>query len=220
MLRKEIVRRALSLAECVSIDFDCTLTHLESIDELASHLKKDVSAITHQVMNGDILYYDAMKMRLDVMRPSRQDIDEFHEKFKGTNFLAPGAKEFVRDLHEKRKRVFIVSGGLTDLILPHAKALGIPEECVIANKLLFHPDGSFAGFDESCPTCRNGGKRVALESLKKVHGFERVVHIGDGQADLETKPEAEFVIGYGGSVVRPLVEREADYFCFSFDELL
>ena len=55
-------------------------------------------------------------------------------------------------------KIAIVSGGFTQAIRPLADFLDI--ERVEAVTLRFHPDGSYAGFDESCPTCKSKGKNV------------------------------------------------------------
>jgi phosphoserine phosphatase len=79
--------------------------------------------------------------------------------------------------------------------------------------------GDFMGFDESQPTSESGGKRKVVEILKANYGYKHILMIGDGVTDLEAKPPAEWVIGFGGNVVREKVKQEADFFVMSFDEL-
>ncbi len=59
-----------------------------------------------------------------------------------------------------------------------------------------------------------------ISMIKEKYGTDRIVMIGDGITDLEARPPASFFIGYGGNVVRERVKQEADYFVFSFEELL
>lgn len=54
----------------------------------------------------------------------------------------------------------------------------------------FFPPGEYAGFDETQPTAESGGKGRVISMLKKEHGFEKVVMIGDGATDLEACPPA------------------------------
>ena len=85
-----------------------------------------------------------------------------------------------------------VSGGFTQAIRPLADFLGI--ERVEAVTLRFHPDGSYAGFDESCPTCKSKGKNVVARRLRAEHRADLVVMVGDGASDLEVKGDADKVL--------------------------
>ncbi len=79
-------------------------------------------------------------------------------------------------------------------------------------------------------TSKSGGKSRALEHIlknvlpthKTENGVEQhsIVMIGDGVTDLEAKPPAIAMIGFGGVVVREKVKAEADYFVMSFEELI
>lgn len=51
---------------------------------------------------------------------------------------------------------------------PVASILGIPQENIFANQLLFGSSGEFLGFDENEPTSRSGGKATAVQQIKKV----------------------------------------------------
>lgn len=52
---------------------------------------------------------------------------------------------------------------------PVAAILGIPKTQIFANRLLFDPDtGKYAGFDDTEPTSRAGGKATAIETIKAV----------------------------------------------------
>jgi len=51
---------------------------------------------------------------------------------------------------------------------PVASILGIPQENIFANQLLFGSSGQFLGFDENEYTSRSGGKATAVEQIKKV----------------------------------------------------
>lgn len=55
--------------------------------------------------------------------------------------------------------------------------------------------GEYAGFDETQPTSRSGGKGEVIRRIKEEKGFNIVVHIGDGSTDLEASPPADAFIG-------------------------
>lgn len=55
--------------------------------------------------------------------------------------------------------------------------------------------GDYAGFDETEPTSRSGGKAVVIDFLKKTKGYNNLILIGDGATDLEACPPADGFIG-------------------------
>lgn len=82
---------------------------------------------------------------------------------------------------------------------------------------MFKEDGSFEDFDRTEPTSKHGGKAVAIQQLKDWYGYSTVVMIGDGATDLDSRPAADAVIGFGGVVVREIVKQQADWFITSFE---
>lgn len=97
---------------------------------------------------------------------------------------------------------------------PVASILEIPPENIFANQLLFGSSGEFLGFDANEPTSRSGGKATAVMQIRKVsllvlgfmndenfltklstmifqvHGYKRLVMIGDGATDLEVSNQS------------------------------
>ena len=47
-----------------------------------------------------------------------------------------------------------------------------------------------------------------------------MIMVGDGMTDMQAKPPAQLVIGYGGIVDRPSVRDQADWFVTDFEELI
>ena len=52
------------------------------------------------------------------------------------------------------------------------------------------------------------------------HAHETIVMFGDGNTDLEAKPPADAVIGYGGIADRAKVRENADWFVKDFADVL
>lgn len=102
------------------------------------------------------------------------------------------------------------------MIYPVASLLAIPQHRVFANKILFDDLGNYAGFDPSEPTSRDGGKRAVVQHLMDAHGYKNVVMFGDGATDLQARPPASAVIGYGGVVERDVVRDSADWYMRDF----
>lgn len=206
-------------SDAVCFDVDSTVCCEEGIDVLAAHLGvgKEVANLTKNAMEGNLSYRDSLAARLELMKPSKSSVDKCIEEHPGQ--LSPGMSELVVKLHEKGKKVFLVSGGFKQLILPIAARLNIPADNVYANVLLFDGD-EYAGFDETQPTSKTGGKALVVQTLMEKYGLKRVIMVGDGATDMEARPPAAAFIGYGGVAVRASVKAGADLFVTDFQQLI
>ncbi|RVW85624.1 Phosphoserine phosphatase, chloroplastic [Vitis vinifera] len=108
------------------------------------------------------------------------------------------------------------------MINPVASILEIPPENIFANQLLFGSSGEFLGFDANEPTSRSGGKATAVMQIRKVHGYKRLVMIGDGATDLEARKPggADLFICYAGIQLREAVASKSDWLVFNFKDLI
>jgi len=211
-------------ADAVCFDVDSTVIQDEGLDQIAEHcgVGDKVKEMTNNAMGGKLSFRKALSDRLQLIKPTRQQIDAIVSK-PGLIRLTPGMRETVRQLHRRGTEVFLVSGGFHELIDPVAKMLNIPVSNVYANRLLYFYDGRHAGFDHTCPTSESGGKPRVINHIKERFGFEKVVMVGDGQTDMECQAPngpADAFIGFGGNVVRPKVEQNADWFVRDFQELI
>ncbi|KAH9609497.1 hypothetical protein KSS87_018710 [Heliosperma pusillum] len=136
--------------------------------------------------------------------------------------LSPGIADLVRKLKAKNIDVYLVSGGFRQMINPVASILEIPLENIFANQLLFGNSGEFLGFDENEPTSKSGGKPVAVQRIRKAHGYKTLGMIGDGATDLEARQPggADLFICYAGVQLRETVAAKADWLVFSFKDLI
>jgi phosphoserine phosphatase len=205
------IRALWASAKAVCFDVDSTVSPDEGIDVLAAQagVGDKVAELTRNAMGGSVLFQDALKARLDLIRPSQRLIADTLKAHPPR--LTPGVGELIGKL---------ISGGFTHMILPLAKHLALPKERVIANVLRFAADGSYAGFDENAFTSRSGGKGAAIRHLKERFGYAPLIMVGDGATDLEARPPADGFIGYGGIVVREKVKAGADWFVTDFTELI
>ena len=169
-------------------------------------------------MDGDLPFREAFTRRLEIIQPS---IDLFRRcAEQHPPLFTEGIREFIGLLQERKKAVWLISGGFKEMIIPAALLLNIPTENIIANRILYNNQGQYDGFDESIPTSREGGKLEVIRRLKKDHKYSKVVMIGDGSTDLEAKEECALFIGYGGVVERERIKKEADIFVTHFNELI
>lgn len=215
-------KRIWKNADAVAFDVDSTVCQDEAIDELAKFLGvgEAVANVTRQAMNGRTRFRDALRARLEVMRPSYDQLEMYVKETKPR--LTPGIRELVDALHKRGTPVFLVSGGFRRLIFPVADMLGIDRKRVYANEILFDVNKDYAGFDESELTSDSGSKDVgkpAVMGLLKKQGYKQLVMVGDGATDLEAAPPADAFIGFGGNQIREAVRSKADWYVTDFEVL-
>ncbi|XP_013170257.1 PREDICTED: phosphoserine phosphatase isoform X1 [Papilio xuthus] len=220
MTPQQTVQELFRTADCVCFDVDSTVIRDEGIDELARFCGKgdEVKRLTAEAMGGSMTFQEALKKRLDIIRPSVNQIRQFIATFPIN--LTPGITQLVKALQDRGVTVYLVSGGFRCLIDPVAELLNIPVSHVYANRLKFFFNGEYAGFDENEPTSRSGGKGLVIRRLKEQHGYQRLVMIGDGATDAEASPPADGFIGFGGNVIREEVRKKAAWYVTDFQELL
>ena len=193
------------------IDCDSTLSTIEGIDELArakgDHVFAQVVALTNAAMNGEIPISEVFPRRMEMIRPDRKLCDEVATHYLAT--VVPGAAEMIREMKDDGWLPVILSGGFAPLIEPLAHHLGIAH--VEAVPIHFHDDGSYRGYGADFPTTRNLGKNEVIREWKQALLPERVIMMGDGVSDLETRPDVDVFIGFGGVVARPKVAQDCDY---------
>lgn len=217
---KEKSKEIFCNADAVCFDVDSTVIRDEGLDQLAAYCGKaeQVKKITEEAMKGGVEFRDALRARLNLIRPSLDTVRSFIRE--NPPKLSKNVDLLIRQLHKRNVDIYLVSGGFRSLIAPVAKSLQIPLENIFANRLKFFYDGSYAGFDESQPTSRSGGKAEVVRILKEKNGCSSVVMIGDGATDMEACPPAEAFIGYGGNTVRESVKSEATWYIEDFSSLL
>lgn len=214
-------REALKKAQIVCFDVDSTIITEEGIDELAMYCGKgsEVAALTKEAMGGSMTFQEALRRRLDIIKPSQRQIREFLKTHPST--ISGGVRELIDQLRRNSAEIYLISGGFDCLIEPVADALEIPLCNLFANKLYFNFNGSYAGFDTNQVTSKSGGKGEAIKMIKGRFNSNKVVAmVGDGMTDLEACPPADFFIGYGGNAVREEVQKRATYYVTNFADVL
>ncbi|KAH9314687.1 hypothetical protein KI387_023314, partial [Taxus chinensis] len=233
-------------ADAVCFDVDSTVCIDEGIDELAEFCGagEAVEAWTSRAMGGSVPFEEALAARLSLFQPSKSDVANFLNR--NPPSLNPGIQDLVKDLKAKGVGVYLVSGGFRQMIEPVADLLEIPHKNIYANRLLFGSEEEFVGFDSEEPTSRSGGKATAVAQIKKEHGYEMLVMVGDGATDLELPVKdgylsrsnflalhmnfwcskarrpggADIFICYGGVQLRDNVAQAADWLVLGFDNLI
>jgi len=207
-----------SKTKLLFLDCDSTLCAIEGIDELARcsdpAIFAEVVALTNAAMDGEILLDEVFRRRMDIIRPDRGMVEQVSQMYLET--VVPGAAEFVSKAIENGWLPVIISGGFSPIIRPLAERLGIRH--VEAVPLMFNDLGEYVGYGEHYPSTRNLGKNEIIREWRKAMLPKRSVMIGDGISDLETKPDVDLMIGFGGVVLRAKVKDGADLWLEGFDD--
>lgn len=207
----EILPATRARGKLLFIDCDSTLSLIEGIDELArakgDEVFAQVVALTEAAMNGEIPIAEVFPRRMEMIRPDRGLCEKIAERYIET--MVPGVVDFINDFKRNGWHPVILSGGFAPLIKPLARVLGIDH--VEAVPLFFDEKGDYVDYDRNYPTTRNLGKNEVIREWKQAFLPERVVMIGDGVSDLETKPDVDVFIGFGGVVGRPMVKQGCDF---------
>jgi phosphoserine phosphatase len=200
----------------VFFDVDSTLATIEGIDILGAN-NPEIARLTEAAMNGEIALDEVYGRRLELIRPTRADVDALGERY--VSSLTPGATKTVATLQEAGVQIHIVSAGIEQAVLPLAAALKIPARAVHAVRLRFDANGDYEDFDRRSFLTKTGGKELVVRDVRaRTHG--KAALVGDGVSDLEAKPAVDLFIGFGGVAVREKVKQNAEVFAMTFDEVL
>jgi len=219
-------KELLLQADAAFFDVDSTVVKTEGIDLLGKcfGVMEEIAELTHKAMNGNVRFQDAMAQRLELMAEHGMDKDSLEECVlrEGRPRWSHGVREVVKLLHDRGTDVYLVSGGFKNMLYPIAEKLEIPRENVYANEILFDKAGKYSGFDRKNPTSASGGKPKVLKMMKRKHGYKTMVMFGDGATDMDarTAGAADAFIGYGGVVDREKIREGADWFVYSFREVV
>ncbi len=201
------------------IDCDSTLSEIEGIDELARlsdpAIFAEVVTLTNAAMDGEIPLDEVFRKRMDIIKPDRKLVEEVGRRYLET--IVPGVENFLDEARSQGWLPVIISGGFAPAILPLAEYLGIRH--VEAVPLYFNDLGEYDGYGDTYPSTRNMGKNEIIQEWKKAMLPARTVMIGDGISDLETSPDVDLMIGFGGVVARSKVMEGAGYRAVYFDDI-
>lgn len=200
----------------IFFDVDSTLVTIEGIDVLAGG-NPEIAKLTDSAMNGEIPLDEVYGKRLEIIRPSLDDVQELGVTY--VRSLVDGAQAAIATLKANGAIVHLVTAGIEQAILPLADALGITRRNVHAVSLMFDAEGRYQDFDRRSFLTRPGGKEIVVRDIRaRSHG--KTAFVGDGISDLETKPAVDLFIGFGGVVVRPRVKENAHVYATSFRDVL
>ena len=200
------------------LDVDSTVSGIEGIDWLAARrgdvIARRVADLTTKAMQGGVPLEDVYGLRLNEIRPRRDELDELSRAY--VDALAPGAVETIARIRHSGVQVVLVSGGLRHALLRMALHLGLSPSDVHAVSLRFDAGGAYTGYDSTSPLTTATGKRRVIADLK-LEG--PVLAAGDGATDLAMRDVVDLFVAYTGFVTRANVVEQADVVATSFAEL-
>ena len=210
---------SVSAPKLLIFDCDSTLSSIEGIDELARvrgpEIFKKVEEMTNEAMDGKISVEAVFGRRLEIIQPEAKHVAQIGQRYIDT--IEPEAKAVINAARAAGWTVMIISGGFRPIIRPLADFLGIQR--VEAVDLFFDAQGRYTGFDEAYPTTRSGGKPEVIARLKAELKPAKIVMVGDGASDLETKPFVDLFVGFGRYTAREKVKRESAHFIMALSQL-
>lgn len=206
------------------IDFDSTFIQTEALDELAKLVLKDkketvkqVEEITKLGMDGKITFQESLSKRLSLLKANKTDLANLVKILKKK--ITPSVKQNKQFFKTHSDKIYIISGGFIDYVLPVTKDFGIKESNILTNNFIFNNKGNITGFDKNNPLSKINGKAKVIKKLK-LNG--KINIIGDGYTDYEVKKQgaAHKFYAFIENVKRESVTSKADYILDNFDELI
>lgn len=209
------------------IDFDSTFIQVEALDTLAEivldqkgnkkQLIEKIRKITASGMEGKIPFEESLTQRLTLINIQKKDLDKLVKKLKKK--ISPSIvrnKEFFKKYSD---RIYIISGGFKEYIVPLFKPYGIKAHHILANSFIFDSKGKVRGFDKNNMLAKQAGK---VKQIKALNLKGRVYVIGDGYTDYEIKKAglAEKFFVFCENIKRESVTEKGDYLLPNFDEFL
>lgn len=198
-----------------SVYFDCdsTLVNIEGIDELAAfyNKKEEVARLTEKAMSGQVPLEDVFALKLAMIRPARKDFDRLGKLY--IKHVVDDVRDTISTLHFLKKTVIIMTGNFYPAVSQLSQYLGIEDQNVFANKIIFDEQDNYLTFDSKGPLSIAGGKHSLMLILKREN--RKVVFVGDGLPDALTRPPVDLFIGYGGVVQRQKVRQKSDVYVTS-----
>lgn len=209
----------------VIFDCDSTLTTVEGIDALAAAAGQEerIAALTRAAMDGEVELNDVYGRRLEVVRPTKGEIDAIRHIYK--RHIVADAAAVITALQSLGHDVYIISGGLAEPVLEFGLYLGVPRENIRAVEVEYDvlADRWWEDRQEKGPryldyrpgdlTESEGKARIVDELLGDSTG--RSLFIGDGISDLMAATAVDLFVGFGGVVSRERVLSEAPAFIHS-----
>jgi D-3-phosphoglycerate dehydrogenase len=215
----------------ILIDFDSTLVQVESLDVLAEltlagrsdkvERCAEIVRYTEAAMEGELTFTESLRRRIELLCAHKRDIEPLIALL--NTKLSPSVVRNQLWFRAHAERIFVVSGGFIEFIVPVVERLGIKADHVFANEFVYAPDGLIIGADETNPLAHELGKPTLVKRLSE-QGIVKhpACIIGDGYSDYQLRAEGavEMFIALVENVHREKTTSLADFVITCFDEII
>lgn len=211
----------------ILIDFDSTFVKVESLDILGilsladnpnkEQILNEIVALTNAGMEGKASFAENLKKRLQLLKANTRHLPKLVDELKRQ--VSPSVIRNKKFFELESDRIYILSSGFREFIVPVVEAYGLKADHVIANEFQVDGEGNIIGAVESNPLSQDSGKIKALTQLN-LQG--EILMIGDGWTDYEVRKAgiASKFYAFTENVSREAVIKVADHITPSFDEFL
>lgn len=209
------------------VDFDSTFTTVEALDilgEISLDGRQDrderldkIKEITDRGMSGELSFRESLEERIDLLKAHKDHLPALIKRLE--KYVSKSFSRNESFLTKHTERVYIVSNGFKDFIVPIVTRYGIKPENVFANQFVYGETGEIIGFDKENLLSVSQGKPALIKSLN-LEG--EVFVIGDGYNDYEIRAAglADKFYAFTENIERNKVLEKADHIAPSFDEIL
>lgn len=211
----------------IVIDFDSTFTKKEALDvlgEISLHGKPykeealdKIVQITNRGMDGKLSFRESLQERIALLEARKEHLPILIAQLK--KLVSNSFQRNRAFFEDHSERIFIISNGFKEFIVPIVSEYGIKDENVFANSFRFDENDNIVGFDTENVLSSNNGKVAQLKAMNLVGD---VYVIGDGYTDYEIKAAglANKFYAFTENVSRQNVLDNADHITPSLDEFL
>lgn len=201
--------------DTIIFDFDSTILRGELLEILAEiklegHplkriLMERIKDITNQGMSGQISFYESLSRRLQLLNLDEATITRAMPII--TNLVNTEYLELLPKISDKK--VYIISGGYSNILHQMSDQLQISQQDIFAIKLNFS-QGVFSNLDPSEPLIQSDGKAIVAKNIKNKG---KTLMVGDGMTDYQVKLSgaSDYFVAYKGIVERQEVCQSADF---------
>lgn len=208
------------------IDFDSTFVKLEGLDELAKiifknhpdgeKMQKKIKQITKRGMEGKISFEESLQRRLALFKPNQEQINQLIKILKKN--ITPSVLKNKFFFQANADRIYIVSGGFKEWIMPIVKNFGISADHILGNKFIFNKTGQAIDYQKNNLLSKANGK---TRQIKKMQLKGKLYVIGDGYSDYQIVKSkvAHKYFAFIENIKRKEVVKYADAVLCSFDNL-
>lgn len=124
---------------------------------------EEVERITELTTTGQMSMAEGISLRIELASAHRKHVDGLIRVLKRS--LTPSVRRNRAFFKKHRGRIYVLSNGFRELIVPVIETLGLDRSHVYANSLVFDERGYVVGFDSKNPLAHRDGKARVIRGL-------------------------------------------------------